>query len=231
MWKFVVIDWIDWVWKATQTSLLTQKLFEKNFQASNISFPSYWQPSAWHIERFLNWDFWPLDQIDPYIASSFYTLDRLAQKEKLEKMIQQNDYVISDRFSTSSFVHRWSLYLDKNQETEMKKFFDWLYDFEFVKGKLPVPDKVIFLSLGIENIKKNLVRKMQQDNDKRLYISWNMKLDLAESDLKHLENSLYLWAKILPQYFENYEIVFCENEKGVQLTPQQISEIILSKIV
>lgn len=231
MWKFVVIDWIDWVGKATQTAILTQKLFEKNFQVSNISFPSYWQPSAWHVERFLNWDFGSMNEIDPYIASSFYTLDRLAQKPRLEKMISQNDYVISDRFSTSSFIHRWSIFLDQNQEAEMKKFFDWLYDFEFVRWKLPVPDKVIFLSLGIENIKKNLVKKMQQENEKRLYITWEKKLDVAESDIKHLENSLFLGAKILPQYFENYELILCEDKFWNQMTPEEISDIILAKIL
>jgi thymidylate kinase len=47
----------------------------------------------------------------------------------------------------------------------MKKFFDWIYDLEFKRAGLPSPDLIIFLSLSLENIKKLLLKKAEQQRD------------------------------------------------------------------
>jgi len=53
----------------------------------------------------------------------------------------------------------------------MRDFFGWLYDLEFQKAKLPLPDKIFFLSMGIKNIEANLQKKEQERLLKDSYVT------------------------------------------------------------
>jgi len=226
MWKFVVIEWVDGSWKATQTKLLEQNLQVLWYKVDTISFPMYSSWSCVFVEKFLNWEFWPIDSVDPYIASVFYTLDRFWHKKEIEEKIKNNDFLISDRYSISNFIHRWSHFLQQWKIDEMKKFFDWIYDLEFKKAGLPSPDLIIFLSLSLENIKKLLLKKAKQQRD---YIKWDT-LDWAEKNLLHQKYSLEVWKKYLKQWFDNLVIIECEDERGQLLSPEKINKKILEVI-
>jgi len=75
-----------------------------------------------------------MEDIDPKIASTFYTLDRFAHRAELLKMLEQNDFVISDRYSLSNFIHRGADFLAKDDQEGLKEFFDWLWDWEFQRA-------------------------------------------------------------------------------------------------
>lgn len=226
MWKFIVIEWVDGSWKATQTRLLKEKLKILWYKVDTISFPKYWSWSCVFVEKFLNWDFWHIDKINPYISSIFYTLDRFWHKDEIQNKIKNNDFLISDRYSISNFIHRWSYYLQTNRIEDMEKFFDWIYDLEFNKAGLPKPDLIIFLSLSLENIKKLLIKKAK---DYRNYVKWN-KLDKAESDLLHQKYSLEVWKKYLKKWFNNLVIIECEDKYWNLLEPEVINKKILEVI-
>ncbi len=227
MWKFIVIEWVDWSWKATQTKLLAENLEKLKYKVTTLSFPMYWHRWATFVEKFLNGEFWKLEEIDPYIASTFYTLDRFAHKNEIITAIKNNDFVISDRYSISNFIHRGSYFLQKWKKHEIKNFFDRIFDLEFNKANLPKPDIIIFLSLSIENIQKLLTKKATQ---KREYIaSW--KLDQAEKDLIHQKYSLEVWKNFLKNWFPNTIIINCEDKNWNILPPQQISNTILNHIL
>lgn len=55
------------------------------------------------------------------------------------------------------------MYLENNDTEGLKKFFDWIYDLEYTKAGLPVPDLIIFLSLSMESIKGLIEKKKLQD--------------------------------------------------------------------
>ena len=224
MWKFIVIEWVDGSGKATQTKLLRENLQVLWYKIDTISFPMYGSWSCVFVERFLNWQFWPIDSVDPYIASTFYTLDRFWHKKEIEEKIKNNDFLISDRYSISNFIHRWSHFLQEGKIDEMKKFFDWIYDLEFNKACLPKPDLIIFLSLSLENIKKLLLKKAEQQRE---YIKWDT-LDWAEKNLEHQRYSLEVGKKYLKQWFDNLVVIECEDEDGNLLSPEEINKKILS---
>lgn len=230
---FVVIEWVDGAGKKTQTWLLADKLRDMWKAVDTISFPSYGQWSATFVEKFLNGEFGRPHTVDPYVSATFYAADRFGQKPIIEKKIAVYDYLVSDRYSMSSFIHRGAIFLEEWDENAMRDFFGWLYDLEFQKARLPLPDKIFFLSMGIKNIEANLQKKEQERLLQDSYVTkeqWGW-LDSAEKDLEHQKYSLLVGKEILPTYFDNYIVIDCEDESGRLLTPQAIHQKILAKVL
>ncbi len=226
---FVVIEWVDGSGKATQTKLLQQKLtVQYNKTVETISFPSYGNPWAYFVEQFLNGKYGNLDAIDEKLASMFYTLDRFDKKQEIIEKMRRSDFLISDRYSISSFIHRGVKYLENQDIDGLEQFFSWLKEREFSHAKLPQPEKIIFLSLSLENQKYLLEQKAKEQRE---YVQWWENLDLAESDLHHQELSLRVGKEILPQYFENYYSIECDAPEWGILSPEAITEKILQVIL
>lgn len=224
---FIVVEWVDGSGKATQAGLVSKLLRDEWKQVGNLSFPAYGQRSCYFVEQFLHGQYGPVDTIDPYLASTFYTLDRLGQRETIKDILANNEYLITDRYSTATFVHRGSQYLYTGEEVKLQPFFDRVYDFEFVKAELPKPDLIVFLSMSIDNIKMLLEKKSKEE---RGYLNIEEWLDRAETNLRHQIASLKVWREILPNYFDNYEVVNCENDLGVLLTREEIAQKIFALI-
>lgn len=225
---FIAIEWVDWAWKATQTRLLLENLSKKWYSADSISFPAYWEWSCRFVENFLNWSYWHPSELNWYIASSFYILDRFEQAPKLKNIIETKDFLVTDRYSVSNFIHRWTKFLEENDTEGLHKFFDWVYDFEFDKAWLPKPDLIIFLSLSMKNIRFQIERKKEQE---RQYVLNEWWLDLAEQDIKHQEYALTVWKEYLPKYFHNYMVFECEKENWEMMSPEEINENLVNLII
>lgn len=113
----------------------------------------------------------------------------------------------------------------------MRDFFGWLYDLEFQRAKLPLPDKILFLSMGLKNIEANLERKAAET--KRAYIDPANQgtLDIVEKDMDYQKYSLLVGKEILPTYFDNYIVIDCEDDSGKLLSPQAIHQKILKEVL
>jgi thymidylate kinase len=224
---FIAIEWVDWAWKATQTKLLVENLKKSGYSADSITFPAYWEWSCRFVENFLHWVYGHPSDLNWYISSSFYILDRFEQSPKIKEKMTANDFLISDRYSVSNFIHRWTKYLEDNDTEWLYKFFDWVYDFEFEKALLPKPDLIVFLSLSMENISK-MIQKKTHENRWYIHKWW---LDLAEQDVRHQECSLMVWKEYLPKYFHNYVILECEDESWNMLSAEDISKKLLDLVL
>ena len=66
---------------------------------------------------------------------------------KWKKAYEVGDIILADRYTTSNMVHQAVKLTDRE---ERESFLDWLWDFEFNKLGLPVPDKVVFLDMNPE---------------------------------------------------------------------------------
>ena len=220
---FVVIEGVDSAGKATQTKLLTDKLKAMGKVVETFSFPTKDHRSTTFIDKFQAGELGHPDWVDPYIASLYYSIDRFAHHATLTKKIQVYDVVIAEKYAISSFLKRWTQYLQEGNEDAMREFFSWLYDLEFQKAKLPYPDKIFFLSMSIKNIEANI----RKDHEKRLL--WIDQLD--ENHLLQQKYGQLIGKEFLPWYFENYEIINCEDDNGRLLTPQAIHQKILAKVL
>ncbi len=144
--KLIVIEAGDGSGKATQTKLLFDKLSLNNYNVKKVEFPDYQSDSSALIKMYLNGEFGdnPND-VNPYAASAFYACDRYASYKKVwETFYQNGGIILADRYTTSNMVHQAAKI---NNSKEREEYLKWLWDLEFVKFKLPVPDCIIFLDM------------------------------------------------------------------------------------
>lgn len=197
MGKLFVIDGTDASGKQTQFERLEQRLQKENIDYRVASFPNYDSPSSSLVKMYLSGEFGEhAKEISPYIASTFYTVDRYATfKKGLEKYYNNGGIILADRYTTSNMIHQAGKIDNKK---ERKKFLEWLWDFEFNLYKLPVPTKVFFLDMPPQ-----FAFKLMQ-NRKNKFANGAVK-DIHERDKNHIIDTYmaaceisdkYGWAKI-----------------------------------
>lgn len=187
---FIVIDWIDWSWKWTQVELIKNHLESLWKKVKVLDYPRYWNPSAYFVEKYLNWDYGT--NVSPKLASIFYALDRFDSSFDLRKDFEEFDYIISNRYVSASMIHQAGKIKDEN---ESKEFLDWLYSLEYNIFWIPKPDKVIFLNVTPEISQKLVLKKSERE-----YLKDWKKMDIHEADLNHLENAWKKAMKVVKMY-------------------------------
>lgn len=172
----IAIDGIDGSGKKTQTDLLCSYYKSIGKKVTELSFPDYDDQSSTLVKMYLDGMFGnnPEDT-SAYAASIFFAVDRYASfKRKWENEYKSDNAVILlNRYTTSNAVHQLSKIDDQN---EKNAFLDWLWDLEFVKLGLPIPDITIYLDMPLE-VSLKLIQKR------------NLKKDIHELCENHLEKS------------------------------------------
>lgn len=144
--KLIILEAGDGSGKATQTKALFDRLKSEGHRVHRISFPDYEAESSGPVRLYLSGAFGthPRD-VNAYAASTFFAVDRFASyRMKWKQFYDAGDIILADRYTTSNMVHQAVKLKD---EGEREAFLNWLYDFEFNKIGLPVPDCVIFLDM------------------------------------------------------------------------------------
>ena len=208
--KLIIIEGSDASGKATQTKKLYSRLVKEKFNVKMVEYPNYKSDSSALVKMYLKGDFGenPND-IDPYIASTFYAVDRYASFiTEWKKFHDNGGIVIADRYTTSNMVHQASKIQNNN---EKNKYLDWLWDLEFNMYKLPVPDCVIFLDMPAEYSKELMKERLNK-------ITGKEQKDIHESNYDYLVDSYnnalfvankYSWHKI--NCIENLKIRSVDN--------------------
>ena len=144
--KIIVIEGLDGSGKATQTKILCEKFSALGKKVTKLEFPNYESPAAAPVKMYLDGKFGDKpDDVNAYAASTFFAVDRYASYQmKWKKYYEAGDIILADRYTTSNMVHQAVKLTDA---AERDAFLDWLWDFEFQKLGLPVPDLVIFLDM------------------------------------------------------------------------------------
>ena len=77
--KIIVIEGLDGSGKATQTDLLYKKLLEQGKNVKKLTFPCYESESSALVRMYLGGELGSNpDSVNPYQASAFYAVDRVA---------------------------------------------------------------------------------------------------------------------------------------------------------
>jgi dTMP kinase len=201
--KMVIIEsGSDASGKATQSEKLFIRLKNEGYNVRKIEFPNYKSESSALVKMYLNGDFGknPGD-VDPYVASTFYAVDRYASfKTDWGKFYLSGGIIIADRYTTSNMVHQAA----KITEHDKNRFLDWLWNLEFEMYKLPIPDCVVFLDMPpkwSEELMKGRENK----------ITGGMEKDIHESNREYLIDS-YNNAKYIAQKY-NWSTINCANEE------------------
>lgn len=217
--KLFIIEGVDGSGKETQTRKLYERLKEENMTIRKVEYPNYKSPSSALVKMYLNGDFGGnVDDVDAYISSTFYAVDRYASyKTEWEEFYMKGDIILADRYTTSNMIHQASKISDKK---ERQKFLHWLEDFEFGMYGLPKPDVVIFINMPPEYSKK-LIK--QRDNK----ITGKAQKDIHESNFEYLNKSYNNAIEIATKY--NWPIIDCVDQ-GRLLTIEEIHEKIYVEI-
>lgn len=146
----IAIDGTDASGKKTQSDILAENLKNKGLKVVEVSFPDYDSESSTLVKMYLGGKFGENpDDTNAYAASSFFAVDRYASFVMNWKAdyLEDNTVIILNRYTTSNAVHQMCKIDD---DSKKDAFLDWLYDYEFVKLGLPVPDLVFFLDMPPE---------------------------------------------------------------------------------
>lgn len=217
MGKLIVIEGLDGSGKSTQLDLLLERLKGLNIDCRSVSFPDYESDSSALVKMYLAGKFGKKpDDVNPFAASVFYTVDRYASyKQNWGEYYDAGGVVIAGRYTTSNAVHQTS----KLNDSEWESFLNWLYDFEYNKVGIPKPDKVIFLDMPVEVSQKLLSGRYKGDESKK---------DIHESDVAYLDNCRK--AAVFTANFSGWTVVPCAKD-GEARTINEISDDVLNEVM
>lgn len=160
--KLVVLEGMDGTGKETQTRLLAQRLAQTGAAFQMIDFPRYGNPFAEPARQYLAGALGEKpERINAYAASLFYAVDRYASyQEEWGVAYEQGALILTNRYTTSNAIYQAS----KLTGQERREFLLWLFDLEYRKLGLPIPDLVLYLDMPLE-VSEYLRRGRKKDSD------------------------------------------------------------------
>ncbi len=208
MGKIIVIEGTECSNKEKQSKLLVQSLKEKNIKCVYFDFPHYDSPTGKMIEGpYLGKkDTCPSyfvegsANVDPHISCLYYAADRKYNIKEIEKYLNEDYYVIIDRYTTSNMAHQGGKIIDDDERFFM---YQWIDKLEFWLLRLPKPDVTIFLYMPYEYACKM--------SDKKI-------------NLDHLKNCEKAYIELSELY--NWERIECVQEEEIKSTEEVQQEII-----
>lgn len=210
-----VIEGIDGSGKSTQFALLVEYFKQQQVSFETLKFPQHGHPFFGElVDRYLNNEFGPADELHPMLASVLYAADRWEAKQTILGWLSQGKYVLLDRYATSNMGHQ----LCKIEAGRYSSALQWLVDLDYTAFGNPRPSKVFFLDVPIKFAMQLLAQR-----DRKSYIQGvNDGLENETHMRKAREAYLYV-AEHQPEW----EIIQCVRDNQL-LTPEEIHQNIIS---
>jgi dTMP kinase len=139
---FIVLEGAEGSGLGAQFSLLTERLKAAGYDVASYDFPRHGQGSSHFVTEYLSGSYGDTDEISPYTASLFYTMDRYAASKDIFKDLEAGKVVVASRYVGSNMAHQGAKFGDPG---EQRGFFVWNDNLEFELLKLPRPDINLFL--------------------------------------------------------------------------------------
>lgn len=202
--KLIIIEAGDGSGKATQTKLLYDRLNAMGKSVMKIEYPDYESEACAPVKMYLRGEFGGhADDVNAYAASLFFAVDRYASyRKKWKKAYEEGTIILADRYTTSNMVHQAVKIRD---EGEREDFLQWLWDTEFTKMGLPVPDKVIFLNMPPELSGRLIDSRAEKTKTAK---------DIHEKDAAYLMRCHDVYEKMAHKY--GWEIINCAEDRKLR---------------
>lgn len=217
MGKLIVIEGsCDGVGKSTQYNLLIDKLEKEGYNVIKHHFPSYGTYQGRPVEEYLKGNFGKISELSPYFVNSLYAQDRAITWETgLKDEYNKGGIIVLDRYTTSSLIYQATLIENENKREE---FINYIYDYEYNKLNLPIPDLVIFLHVPFE-LAKSLKEKRKRET--------GVNDDIHERDLDFMRNVSDTSIYIANKY--NWDFIECSNNSEM-LSIEEINDKVYSLV-
>ena len=189
--KLITIEAGDGSGKATQTKALYDRLLAEGYQVLKVEYPDYQSESSALVRMYLGGEFGQqAENVSAYGASAFFAVDRYASYLLKWRQAYESGWIIlADRYTTSNMVHQAVKLKDS---AEREEFLSWLWDFEFGRLQLPVPDRVIYLDMPPE-ISDRLINSRAAKDSSR-------KKDIHEKDTSYLHHCHRAYNEVAEKY-------------------------------
>lgn len=216
--KLIIIEAGDGCGKATQTAKLYERLQLEGRPVRQVSFPNYSSPSSALLKMYLQGQFGnDPEAVNAYAASTFFAVDRYASyKTDWGRWYQDGGIILADRYTTSNMVHQAVKIAEPAQRDA---FLTWLWDLEFVKFGLPVPDMVLFLDVPPACSGMLLANRASKDN--------STSQDIHEQDLAYLARCYECYRLIASRY--GWQRVACMDDgklKSIESIHEEIVQAV-----
>jgi len=210
---FIAIEGGDGSGKATQAEILRQFMSEKlGKHVMKVSFPRYGEDSAYYAAEYLNGAYGSADSVSGDLASLAYAVDRYAASGDIKECLDNNGFVIADRYVASNLAHQGTKFQDKN---ERAAFYERMRNTEYGILGIPRPDKNIVLIMPTDHAQSNVDKKAT-----RSYTS--KKRDIHEADASHLDRAKSNYEELCDIYPDEFTPIKCTDEKGNMRTIEDI---------
>lgn len=190
---FIALEGTNGSGKSTQFKLIVDRLKKNGYKVEEFRFPRYDQPSSYFIREYLAGNLGKPENIGPYTASMFFTMDRYRAAKKIKKALSEGKIVVADRFTGSNMAHQGILF---DNPEERRGFFIWLDQIEFEMFKIPRPDISIVLrvpaDIAINNVSKRGNKK-----------------DIHESDIEHMKKSVDVYDNLCQLFPKDFKQIDC----------------------
>ena len=218
MGKIIVIEGTDCSGKETQSKLLEKRLKENGKKCIRFEFPMYNTPTG----KIVGGCYLGKEEIgesvfsegavnvSPYVVSLYYAADRKYNLPMIEEYLEEDYYVILDRYTTSNLAHQGSKIKDKDERFNM---YEWIDKLEYWLLRLPKPDKTIFLHVPYEytlELRKN-----------------RASIDEHEKSVEHLKNAEEAYIELSELYnWDKIECIKNDELRSIEDINDEILEII-----
>lgn len=189
--KLITIEAGDGSGKATQTKALYDRLLAEGYQVLKVEYPDYQSESSALVRMYLGGEFGQqAENVSAYGASSFFAVDRYASYLLKWRQAYESGWIIlADRYTTSNMVHQAVKLKDS---AEREEFLTWLWDFEFGRLQLPVPDRVIYLDMPPEISDRLINSRAAKDSSRQK--------DIHEKDTSYLHHCHRAYNEVAEKY-------------------------------
>ena len=189
--KLITIEAGDGSGKATQTKALYDRLLSEGYQVLKVEYPDYQSESSALVRMYLGGEFGQqAENVSAYGASAFFAVDRYASYLLKWRQAYESGWIIlADRYTTSNMVHQAVKLKDS---VEREEFWTWLWDFEFGRLQLPVPDRVIYLDMPPEISDRLINSRAAKDSSRQK--------DIHEKDTSYLHHCHRAYNEVAEKY-------------------------------
>lgn len=166
----IAIEGGDGVGKNTIANALAMSLRSKSKNVALIDFPRYGDTVAGGaLKQFLNGE--TKQPVTAQIAAVLYALDRFEYRAEILKAVNENDFVIFDRYVASNVAYQAA----KVPRADRSAMMDWVLNLELDTFSLPRPNLNVLLRLDVAAARRLVSLKPKRDYT-------NLEHDIHEAD-------------------------------------------------
>ena len=215
----IVLEGLDGAGKSTQVKMVDEYLKSQGKKTKYLHFPRFDAPVYGDlIAGFLRGDFGSIENVHPQLVALLFAEDRKDAATLLQSWIDDGYCIILDRYVYSNIAFQCSKCADRETAERLR---DWIFDTEYNKFKIPVPDLNIFLDVPVGFVDEKL--KNARTGDDREYLKGKSDIHEADIAFQIKVRETYMKQCAMDEKFIRIE---CGDENGRMLP----AEVIFNKI-